>query len=187
MLNLNFNPFPVLTTERLVLRNVERSDVKEMFFQRSDESVMKYIDRERAKTEAEALAFIEMLLGLVEKNESITWAITLKGNDKLLGTICYWNIQKENDRAEVGYALHPEVQGKGIMQEALTCILDYGFTILNLHSVEANVNPGNEASIRLLERNNFVREGYFKENYYYNGKFLDSAIYSLLVQHHRKN
>ncbi len=52
---------------------------------------------------------------------------------------------------------------------------------MNLHSIEANVNPGNTASIKLLEKNNFTREAYFKENYFYDGKFLDTAIYSLLA------
>ncbi|MGE5859464.1 MAG: GNAT family N-acetyltransferase, partial [Ignavibacteria bacterium] len=64
--------------------------------------------------------------------------------------------------------------------------LNYGFKVMNLHSIEANVNPDNKASIRLLERNNFTREAYFKENYFYNGKFLDSAIYSLLISEFKK-
>jgi ribosomal-protein-alanine N-acetyltransferase len=51
---------------------------------------------------------------------------------------------------------------------------------MKLHSIEANVNPNNLSSIKLLERNNFIREGYFKENYFFNGKFSDSAIYSLI-------
>ena len=59
-------------------------------------------------------------------------------------------------------------------------VLDYGFNTLKIHSLEANVNPGNAASIKLLERNGFVREAYYRENYYYNGHFLDSAIYSLI-------
>jgi [ribosomal protein S5]-alanine N-acetyltransferase len=90
-------------------------------------------------------------------------------------------MQKEHYRAEIGYALHPEHQGIGLMQEALNAVLDYGFTVMNLHSVEANVNPNNAASINLLQRNGFMREGMFRENYFYNGKFLDSAIYSLLT------
>lgn len=66
------------------------------------------------------------------------------------------------------------------MQEALSAILAYGFTIMKLHSVEARVNPLNEPSIKLLERNNFIREGLFKEDYFYNGKFLDTAVYSII-------
>jgi ribosomal-protein-alanine N-acetyltransferase len=67
------------------------------------------------------------------------------------------------------------------MSEALQAVINYGFTSIKLHSITANVNPNNQPSIRLLEKNGFVREGYYKENYYYNGKFLDSAIYSLLT------
>jgi RimJ/RimL family protein N-acetyltransferase len=67
------------------------------------------------------------------------------------------------------------------MQEAMIIVIDYGFRAMHLHSIEANVNPDNAASIKLLQRNNFVREAYHKENYYFNGKFLDSAIYSLLT------
>ncbi|MBP6649301.1 MAG: GNAT family N-acetyltransferase, partial [Bacteroidia bacterium] len=77
--------------------------------------------------------------------------------------------------------LHPDYQKQGIMAEALLKVLDYGFKTMKLHSVEANVNPENAGSINLLEKSGFVREAYFRENYYYDGKFLDSAIYSLLT------
>ena len=90
-------------------------------------------------------------------------------------------MQKEHYRSEIGYALNPLFQGKGIMQEAMQAIIQYGFEIMKLHSVEANVNPANEASMRLLEKNGFVKEAYFRENYYFDGKFLDSVIYSLLA------
>ena len=67
------------------------------------------------------------------------------------------------------------------MQEALQEVMEYGFKVLNLHSVEANINPANQASLRLMERNQFVREAYFRENFYYNGRFLDSIICSRLA------
>ena len=67
------------------------------------------------------------------------------------------------------------------MQESIKEVIDYGFNVMKLHSIEANVNPDNAASIRLLERNKFKREAYYKENFYFNGKFLDTAIYSLLI------
>lgn len=182
MLQLNFSPFPILKTERLLLRKVEINDFNEIFLLRSDPVVMKYLDRPSAKSLEDAKIFLQSITDLEKNNETVTWAITIQGNPKLIGTICYWNIKKEHYRAEVGYVLLPEFHGKGIMQETLTAVFDYGFNVMKLHSVEANVNPNNEASIKLLERNNFVREAYFKENYYYDGKFLDSAIYSLLVK-----
>jgi [ribosomal protein S5]-alanine N-acetyltransferase len=181
MLLLNFIPFPFLQTPRLVLRNVTPDDAPEIFFLRSDETVLQHLDRAPITTVAEAAQFIQNIESLQQAGDGITWAITLKDTSRLIGTIAFWQIHKEHYRAEIGYALHPEQQGKGLMQEALNAVLDYGFTVMNLHSVEANVNPGNVASINLLERNGFVREGYFRENYFYNGKFLDSAIYSKLA------
>lgn len=181
MLTLNFDPYPVLSTERLVLRELSEEDVNEIFFLRSDKRVLQYLDRAPAKSIEEVLNFIRMIKDLQNNNESILWGITLKEDNKLIGTICFWNIAKEHYRSEIGYVMHPDFYGKGIMNEALAAVLDYGFTTMKLHSVEANIHPQNAASIKLLKRNNFVQEGYFKENYFSNGKFSDSAIYSLLT------
>lgn len=181
MLTLNFTPFPLIATNRLVLRQLDKSDVNEIFFLRSDPGVMKFIDRAPAKSTEEAFIFIEKINDLQKNVEGITWAITLKEDTKLIGTICFWNIQKEHYRAEIGYVLHPGFQGKGIMQEAMTEVIKFGFEVMKLHSIEANTNPNNTSSIRLLERNKFIREGYFRENYFYNGKFYDSVVYALLA------
>lgn len=180
MFAVNFNPFPVINTEKLLLRQVEKSDVNEIFFLRSDKKVLEYLDRAPAANIQEAASWIEKINELEKNNNAVTWAITLKPDDTLIGTLGFWNITKEHYRAEIGYTLHPNHQGKGIMQEAMTAILDYGFKTMRLHSIEGNVNPNNLASIKVLERNNFTREGFFKENYFYDGKFLDSAIYSLI-------
>ncbi|MBL0048892.1 MAG: GNAT family N-acetyltransferase [Bacteroidetes bacterium] len=178
--------FPELHTERLILRQVSESDVAEIFFLRSDERQLKYLDKKPATSTEEALTWIRMIEDLQQKEEGYMWAICLKNNPKLIGTFCFWNIQKENFRAEIGYSLHPDFQGKGIMDETIKAALDFGFKQLKFHSVEANVNPANEKSIQLLQRNNFVKEAHFKENYYFDGKFIDSAIYSLLASVHLK-
>ena len=182
MLRLHFFPFPELTTERLLLKQITPDDAPALFELRSNKQVMQYIDRPLAQTIDNAMALIKLITDALHSNDAITWGIFLKEQPaRLIGTIGFWRIQKEHCRAEIGYMLHPSLQGKGMMQEAMTKVLDYGFKTMNLHSVEANVNPSNEASIRLLERSGFVREAYFKENYFYNGQFLDSAIYSLLA------
>ena len=186
MHNLEFDPFPFLSTDRLNLRRVEMKDDLDLFILRSDERVMKYIDRPIAKTIDDSRQLIKIIIDGINANDAITWAICQKNRPNLIGTIGYWRIIKEHYRAEIGYALHPDFQGKGIMQEALTKVLDYGFRTLKLHSVEANVNPNNSASIRLLERNRFVREAYFRENHYSGGRFLDTAIYSLLNEEDRR-
>lgn len=180
MLTINFNPFPELSTERLQLRQINNEDANELFLLRSDERVMSFIDRPRAKSIFDALEFIQKVNDSLTNNDGINWGIALKNDSKLIGTIGFWRIVKEHHRAEIGYLLHPDYHGKGIMQEAFATVIDYGFIIMRLHSVEANVNPDNAASIKLLERNKFTREGHLRENMYYDGKFLDSVIYSLL-------
>jgi RimJ/RimL family protein N-acetyltransferase len=181
MLYLNFNPFPELTTERLLLRRMTTGDAKEVFFLRSDERVMKFIDKEPMSSVAEAENFISKINKDIDSNDLIQWGIVMKENPgRLIGTICLWHIRKEHYRAEIGYALHPDFWRKGLMKEAILKVIDYGFSTMNLHSIDANINPGNFGSAAILESTGFVQEAYFKEDFFYNGKFLDTVIYSLL-------
>lgn len=181
MLSVNFHPFPELYTERLVLRRVTKADVSDFFRLRSDNRVMQYIGRPVTRNIDDAMQLVNVIDDLLEKSNGITWAISSKGEKTLIGTIGLWRIIKEHYRAEIGYLLDPLHQGKGLMQEAMETVLEFGFKKMQLHSIEANVSPDNNASIRLLERNNFIREAHFRENYFFNEKFLDSYIYSLIT------
>ncbi|MBS1636857.1 MAG: GNAT family N-acetyltransferase [Bacteroidetes bacterium] len=183
-LRLHFSPFPELTTDRLILRKIDERDVADIFDIRSNPEAMQYIDRPIAADENDALRLIRIITEGLEKNESITWGICMKDQPKLIGTIGFWRIQPEHFRAEIGYILHPDFHRLGIMQEAMQPVIDYAFDDMNLHSIEANINPANAASQKLLEKNHFVREAYFKENYFFNGHFTDTAIYSLLNSNH---
>lgn len=180
MLSPNFTPFPTLTTKRLILRQIVPEDAPELFFMRTDDRVMKYIERPRPKNIDETITFINTIADLRNKNEIITWGIALKNEPKLIGTVVLMNFKKEHYRAEFGYALHPDHWRKGIMNEVAEAVIAYAFNEIKLHSLEANINPGNTGSQKLLEKNGFVREAYYKENFFWEGKFLDSAIYSLL-------
>lgn len=183
MLELNFSPFPQINTERLLLRKLRDTDAPELFFLRSDDMVMKYIDREKPKSEEEALDFLQKVNANIDKNEAIMWGIALKDKpDTLIGNIGFWRIISQHYRAEVGYMLHPGFWGMGIMKEALLAAANFGFNTMKLHSIEAHINPENVASGKVLEAAGFVREAYFKEDYFFRGKFLDTAIYSLLAR-----
>jgi len=180
MLTINFSPFPILETERLILRRVLPSDVKEMFELRSNPETMKYIPRPLLTNHEEALAHIQMMEDKIETNEGINWAITIKGDDKMLGVIGHYRIKPEHYRAEVGYMILPEYHGKGITTEAVQCVVDYGFNTMQLHSIEGVIDPENEASQRVLQKCGFVKEAHFKENEFYDGKFIDAVVYSKL-------
>jgi [ribosomal protein S5]-alanine N-acetyltransferase len=181
MLNVEFTPFPVLETDRLLLRQTTQNDAKELFQLRSDERVMKYIDRPRPKSIDDIIQLIQKMHNMVEANQGIEWGMILKESNTYIGTVSYHRLIKEHFRAEIGYLLHPDHQRKALMNEAIKAILHYGFNTMGLHSVEANIYPLNVESQKVLERNNFIREAYFRENYFWNGKFLDTAVYTLLA------
>jgi ribosomal-protein-alanine N-acetyltransferase len=143
--------------------------------------VLRYLGKEPAKTITEVEEFINKINKAVDQNESILWGIAfLNKPSTIIGTICLWNFKKEHYRGEIGYILHPDHWRKGIMKEAINAVVEYGFTILKLHSIEALLSPENIASSSVLESTGFVKEAHLKESFYFNGKFGDTAIYSRL-------
>ena len=180
MLTLNFTPFPVLYSNRLCLRRIIKEDAQTLFELRINEQVMKYIDRPRPASIADVELLIQKIDTNIQSNLSIVWGITTIENTQLIGTVGYHKIDAENSRAEVGYMLSPAYWKSGIMSECLQTLLPYGFNQLHFHSIEAIINPANNASRQILKNHGFKQEGYFKENYVFNGQFLDSEVYSLL-------
>ena len=187
MLSPNFNPFPELRTDRLLLRKMTLEDAPEVQLIRSNTEVMKYNNRPLTLTIEDAENWIKIVLEALEKNDGITWCICLKESPaEHIGNIGLWRIEKENHRSEIGYMLDPFYHGKGIMYEALQKVVEYGFNEMKLHSIEAQINPGNVASAALLKKANFVQEAYFKENYCLRGEFTDTAVYSK-VNHQKES
>ena len=186
MLSPSFTPFPELLSKRLLLRKLILADAPAVQLLRSDEEVMKYINRPLTLTIGDAEKWVQMALDSLDKNEGITWAISLKeAPDMHIGNIGLWRIEMENYRAEIGYMLDPSLQGKGIMFEALEKVVDYGFTIMKLHSIEARLDPRNVASSAVVRKAGFVQEALFKENYFIRGSFADTAVYSILNKDNR--
>ena len=180
MLTFRFDPFPTLTTARLTLRQLQPTDAPRLFEMRADPAVMQFIPRPVAQSVAEVKEFISAMNAGIARNELLNWGLAHRDTDQLVGTIGFFRLQPEHFRAEVGYMLHPGSQGQGLMREALAAVLDYGFDTLQLHTVAAIIDPLNEASARLLERTGFRKEGHFRENEFYEGKFLDAVFYGLL-------
>jgi ribosomal-protein-alanine N-acetyltransferase len=181
MLDITFLPFPNLETKRLVLRQVKANDADAILSLRSNDEVMKYIPRPYLKTKEDALELIAMFDDKIENGIGINWGIYfLEMPEKLLGIIGYYRMKPEHYRAEVGYMLFPEYNGKGIVSEALGKVIEYGFNEMKLHSIEAILDPENIGSEKVLVKNGFVKEAHLIENEFYEGRFLDSMIYSLL-------
>lgn len=186
MLTINFHPFKNLETERLLLRRLNKEDVNEILELRGNPETMKFIPRPLTTTLEEAMAHIDIIEEKIVKNEGINWAITVKGNPKFIGLIGHYRISAENHRCEMGYMILPQHQGKGYVSEAIDAVLEYGFNDLQMHSIEAVIDPDNKASERVLRKNGFVKEAHILENELHNGKFWDTVIYSILKRNFRK-
>ena len=175
-----FKSFPEFESKRLLFRKILLSDAKDLLLLRSNDDVMRFMDVVRFESISDAEKLINTIEEGYKKQEGITWAIIDKHSNSFIGYFGFWRMIPEHCRAEIGYALKREYWGKGYMYETINRMVRFGFENIKLHSIEANVNPANEKSKRVLEKIGFKKEAYFRENYLFNNKFLDSIIYSLL-------
>ena len=152
---IRLKTIPTFGTERLSLRQLAVSDVEEIFLLRADDLINKYLGRQAFRTWEEALGFIEK----VKSNNLYYWAITQKGKNKLLGTICLFNVSSELSKGEIGYELLTEYQGNGIMEESAIKIIQFAFETLELKAIDAFTHIENQSSTDLLKRLNFSRIG----------------------------
>ena len=155
MLSRTFTPFPILTTERLTLRQLVSNDEQEIFTLRSDSEINKYLDRQVSSTIDDARNFINMVNENINKNDSLYWAITFSERNILIGTICLFGFSDENDKCEIGYELLTNFQGQGIMKEASEKVIDYAFNTIKAQKIEAFLHRDNQSSIKLLEKLSF--------------------------------
>jgi len=182
MFNYNLPTVPVLTTARLVLRDLRSSDAAGVLAMRSDPEVMRHVNRPLAQSVDEAAALIDLINSRVAAGESVQWAMTLRDNGRFVGIIGYWRFMKENHAAELGYMLGRDLWGMGYASEAIAAVLDFGFQVMDLHKVQAITRPENLPSIRALTKNGFVQEGHFRDDIFWNGAFQDSLYFAKLAQ-----
>ena len=175
-----FQSFPEIESERLLFRRILQSDSKDLFLIRTDDDVMRFMDVIRFESIGDAEKWVQTADESYNKETGINWGIVEKHSNNFIGYFGFWRMIPEHCRAEIGYALKSEYWGKSYMYETINRLLRFGFEEMKLHSIEANVNPLNERSKKVLERVGFKKEAHFRENYLFNGEFLDSIIYSLL-------
>jgi len=177
----DFESFPVIKTERLILRDLRYSDAADVLTFRGDPIVQKY-DDPAIHTEGEAREFIDELEAEFNDHRGISWAVELKKRNVVIGAfgLHHWN--QYHRRAEVGYGLARAYWGQGFGSEALRAIIQFGFEEMELNRIYARTIADNHESVRLLERLGFQREGtQRKHSWEDDGTFHDSAIYGILV------
>lgn len=164
MVNDKRDSLPILTTHSLVLRKLTQNDAEAIYRIRSDKKVAEFLVRPICKSIDEAKEFIQKINDGYEKNEICYWAITEKGKNELIGTICLWKIFRDKMKAEIGFELSPAYQGKGIMKEAIPPVIDFAFNELELKTIEGEVAKENQRSIRIMEKNGFKISKLYAEN-----------------------
>lgn len=175
-----FESFPELESDRLYYRNFNAGDAADLFYLKTDARVMAHMDSKKHESINDSLEAITRNQESFKEKTGINWAIIEKDTNQFIGYFGYWRLDRQNSRGEIGYSLKPEYWGQGFMTEAMNCLISFGFEQLNLHSIKANINPNNANSEKLLVRFGFKKEAYFREDYLFEGQFLDSVIYCLL-------
>lgn len=181
MLKLEFSTLPTLETKQLVLRELTDGDVPALHRLRSDEEAMRYICRPLTTCEEDARALISEFGRWQSDGTGITWCMSFREDrDTLIGIIGLYRIKKEHDRGEVGYTLSTDHWGRGLMSEALKCLVQFSFEQLGFHSLEAHTSPDNGNSKRLLDRNGFRLAGSFRDCLLFEGSYYSLDVFELL-------
>lgn len=171
-----------LTTERLVLRPLTMSDAGPLFDIFSDPEVMKYWDGSPWQSIEEAHDYILASKASLDEPEKLVFGICDKSDHHLLGKCMLFNIHPTSRRAEVGFGVAQSSWGKGVVFEAVSALLHFGFEAMQLNRIEAEIDPENIGSARLLEKLGFEQEGYLPERWIVDGRVSDSALFGLLAK-----
>ena len=171
---------PRLAGERVVLRWLTDQDSEAVFEIFGDPEVMRYWSSPALKNLDAAADLIKEIHHFFDTRRLFQWGICLRESDEVIGTCTLLNLDLTHRRAEIGFALRRSVWGRGYASEAISLLLRFSFESLDLHRLEADVDPENERSIRLLERHGFQREGYLRERWHHLGEIRDTVFLGLL-------
>lgn len=173
-------PQRTLESPRLRLRHYRDDDVDALFALQSDLGVMRYWSypawTERRQAE-ERLVDIHRQL---REDDVYIWVIADRASDRMIGNTALFSLDRGQARGEIGYSLMTDWQGRGLAQEAVRLALAFAFDELGMERIEADIDPRNAPSRRLVERLGFVCEGLLRERWRVNGEICDAAFYGLL-------
>ncbi|MFT5724123.1 MAG: ribosomal-protein-alanine N-acetyltransferase [Bacteroidia bacterium] len=175
-----FDSFPVLKTKRLTLRKITMLDAESILQMRANQRVSQFIAREVMSDLEDAKSLVSKTEQAFTSKNGIGWAGELKGDKSLIGSCGFNRIDYDNLRAEIGGELSIDFWGKHIAVEAVQAIVAFGFSEMNLHAIEAFLSPDNRSAIYLLEALGFKKEAHFRDRIFFQEKFSDAAVYTLL-------
>lgn len=176
---LNFRPFPNIQSKKLILRRMNYNDINDLFEMRKDPRLNEYVDTKLEESTYETKAYIDKMNKGIDDNKWIVWAIEHKESKKVIGTICIWDINMEQESGELGYGIISDYQGQGLMKEALLSTVEYGFNVMKLKTLYAYTEENNAKSNYLLKRCNFSEINRVDDEGYFNDRIYHMIVYRL--------
>lgn len=169
-----------LATDRLRLRPMDERDIAAHYAVFSDPEVARYWSREPWTEAAQAEESIKAIMAAHADGSEARFGIELLSTGELIGNVGLHHFFEQNRRCEIGYALASRHWGQGYATEALRAAIRHGFEALGLNRIEADIDPRNIGSARVLEKLGFRKEGYMPERWIVFGEFADTVNYGLL-------
>ena len=166
-----FSHIPTLETPRLTLRGMRVSDASDMYEYARRPSVTEYLTWEPHADAEETRQYLIYVGQRYRTGDFYDWSVLDKESGHMIGTCGFTSFNCPADSAEIGYVLNPAYQGRGLATEAVRRVLQFGFSELNLHRIEAHFMEGNDASRRLMERVGMTFEGFARESMKIKGKY----------------
>lgn len=170
----------ILRTERLLLRPLREADAADLFSIFSNPHVMRYWSSPAWQSKDAAHQVIARDAQAMATGEYVQLGIERLADARLIGTCTLFNLDAQSRRAEVGYGIAADSWGQGYAYEALLALLQFGFSELRLNRMEADIDPRNERSARLLRRLGFKQEGLLRERWIVQEEVSDTAWFGLL-------
>lgn len=180
MTNRNPLPVPDLETARLLVRRLRMDDAPAMLEILSDPETTRYWGRPAMTELPQAEQYTRENLRWMDDGHCLYWGIEEKASGRMIGTCTLFKLDLDNQRGEIGYLLNRSFWRRGLMKEALGSVIAHAFDGMQLHRLEADIDPENIASIRLLEGFGFQHEGLFRDRWRVNGRWSDSVMMGLV-------
>ena len=177
---------PTLETDRLILRRMTMRDAADVFLYSKDEEVARHVLWSAQKDVSEAKEYLRCMARRYRNDEPSSWGIIEKKTNRLVGTIGYMTFSEENNSVEVGYSLARWLWNGGYMTEALSCVIEYTFDVMEINRIEAQHEITNPASGRVMEKCGMSKEGVLRQRLYNKGKYVDVALYAIVKSDYDK-
>ncbi len=182
-------PFPAIVrieSPRLTLRPVLASDLADLLEVNGDPQVTRFLPYPAWQSLEDGGAWLSRMEALGASGTGRQLVLVAKPDSRVIGTLLLFRFDEASSRLELGYALARNHWGQGFMKEAVEAACSHAFGELNIRRIEAEVNPANAASCRLLLNAGFALEGNLRQRWVVKGVTYDTCIYGCLAEDWRR-